>query len=82
MDYAEVREWEEYFLYEPTAADRMETQMALLMQMISGYMWKKPGKAKDFMVCYKKRPEVVDSSPVEKVKDLWDKITSALGVHR
>lgn len=55
MDYAELREWESYFTYEPTSADRAETQMAILMQMVSAFVMKEPGKVHDFMVCPLKR---------------------------
>ena len=77
MNYAELREWENYFRYEPTAADRMEQQMAILMQMVSGFVYKEPLKMDDFMICPKKRPKVKKES--SKVKELWAKIVKTFG---
>ena len=73
MSYAELKEWEAYFSYEPPMADRMELQFAWLLQMLSSFFWKEPGKVSDFMVCEKKRtkPKVKTISLLDKVKSFF-----------
>ncbi|WP_345969643.1 hypothetical protein WCX72_09980 [Sulfurimonas sp. HSL1-6] len=73
LSYEEFREWEEYFSIEPPASERMEIQIAMLIQMISGFMWKKPGEMQDFMVCATKRKKQKSkaSALLTKVKALF-----------
>ena len=80
MDYAELKEWEIYFSYEPTMADRMETQLSVLMQMVSSFVYKEPKPSTEFMICPKKRPIIKEKSVSSKTKDLWAAITKTLGV--
>jgi len=77
MDYAELKEWEIYFSYEPTVADRLEQQLAFMMHMLSGFLHKDQMGVEEFMVCHEKRPkkEKKDSS----VKSLWQKALSIFG---
>lgn len=78
MDYAELKEWEAYFSYEPTMADRMETQLALFMQMISGLVYKEPQEMKNFMICPLKRAKK-ETEPKGKVQKLWKQLTAIFG---
>lgn len=76
MDYAELREWEEYFRYEPTMADRLEVQLAIFMQMISANIHKNPLDVEQFMVCPIKRTK---NEPKSKISKLWEQVTAILG---
>ena len=79
MDYAELKEWEQYFYYEPTAADRMETQLAVLMHMLSGFLLDKPKGIKEFMVSPLKKPQPKDTSSQSSMKKLWEQAKAIFG---
>lgn len=76
MDYAELKEWEMYFYYEPTVADRLEEQLATLMHLVSGFVHKEQMGIRDFMVCSKKRPK---PKLKKNKKKLLDKVLSLFG---
>ncbi len=76
IDYAGMRQWEAYFQFEPTFADRMELQMATLMHMLSGTLLKEAMSVEDFMVCPKKR--VQTESKESKTRSIWNRLKTAL----
>ncbi len=77
MDYAELKEWEEYFIYEPTVADRLESQLAFLMHMMSGYLHKEQLSVENFMICSQKRPKMKK----KKTNSMWTKALAIFGAN-
>jgi len=77
MDYAELKEWEMYFYYEPTVADRLEEQLATLMHLVSGFVHKEQMKISEFMICPEKRPK--PKSKKSSKKSLIAQLKSVFG---